>query len=51
MMFPKSILVVEDDPSVAESLRLLLAIDRHQVEVVDDGEKAMAKYREGKYDY
>ena len=50
MIFPKSILVVEDDQSVAESLRLLLTIDRHQVEVVDDGEKALAKYKEGKYD-
>jgi CheY-like chemotaxis protein len=50
MISPKSILVVEDDPSVADSLRLLLSIDRHQVEVVDDGEKALARYQEGKYD-
>src|SRR5215472_6186878 len=47
---PKSILVVEDDRSVAESLSLLLRIDRHQVEVVCDGETAMAMYEEGKYD-
>src|SRR5262249_691692 len=50
MISPKSILVVEDDPSVADSLRLLLTIDRHQVEVVNDGEKALARYDEGKYD-
>jgi CheY-like chemotaxis protein len=50
MILPKSILVVEDDPSVADTLRLLLTIDRHQVEVVENGEKAMARYQEGKYD-
>ena len=49
-IMPKSILVVEDDPSVADSLRLLLTIDRHYVEIVGDGEKALAKYGEGKYD-
>jgi CheY-like chemotaxis protein len=47
---PKSILVVEDDPSVADSLRLLLTIDRHYVDIVGDGEKALARYGEGKYD-
>ena len=47
---PKSILVVEDDPSVADSLRLLLTIDRHYVEIVGDGEKALAKYEGGNYD-
>jgi two-component system response regulator FlrC len=47
---PKSILVVEDDRSVADSLSLLLRIDRHQVEVVFDGETALARYKEGKYD-
>jgi DNA-binding response OmpR family regulator len=50
MILPKSILVVEDDPSVAEALRLLLTIDRHQIEVAGDGETTLAKYQEGKYD-
>ena len=47
---PKSILVVEDDPHVANTLSLLLMIDRHQVAVVSDGQTALARYKEGKYD-
>jgi DNA-binding response OmpR family regulator len=47
---PKSILVVDDDPHVASTLRLLLIMDRHQVEVVRDGKTALARYKEGKYD-
>jgi CheY-like chemotaxis protein len=47
---PKSILVVDDEPSVVESLRLLLRIKRHQVEVAEDGEQALAMYAKGKYD-
>jgi two-component system response regulator FlrC len=47
---PKSILVVEDDPSVADALRLLLTIDRHRVEIVGDGEKALARCQVGKFD-
>ena len=47
---PKSILVVEDEPSVADSLCLLLSIDRHQVETVRDGETALARYNEGGFD-
>lgn len=50
LVAPKLILLVEDDPSVANSLCLLLTIDRHQVVVVGDGERALAKYEEGKYD-
>jgi CheY-like chemotaxis protein len=50
LVAPKAILLVEDDPSVANSLRLLLTIERHQVVVVADGERALAEYEEGKYD-
>jgi PleD family two-component response regulator len=47
---PKSILVVDDDPSVADSLRLLLKIDGHEVEVATDGETALAKHKVGNHD-
>ena len=47
---PKSILVVEDDPSVAKSLSLLLAIDKHQVEIVGDGKTALVRYKVGSHD-
>jgi two-component system OmpR family response regulator/two-component system alkaline phosphatase synthesis response regulator PhoP len=47
---PKSILLVDDDESVATSLSLLLTMDGHRVEVVSDGETALAKYVEGKFD-
>ena len=46
----KSILVVEDEPSVADAFHLLLSIDKHQVETVADGETALARYNEGGYD-
>jgi CheY-like chemotaxis protein len=47
---PKSILVVDDDPSVADALRLLLKIDGHEVEVAGDGETALAKHKVGNHD-
>jgi CheY-like chemotaxis protein len=47
---PKSILVVDDEPVVADTIRLLLMINRHRVEVAEDGEKALALHEKGKYD-
>ena len=47
---PKSILVVDDDPSVADALRLLLKIDGHEVEIAGDGETALAKHKVGNHD-
>ena len=47
---PKSILVVDDDPSVADALRLLLKVDGHKVEVAGNGETALAKYKVGNHD-
>jgi two-component system CheB/CheR fusion protein len=38
---PRRILVVEDNPDAAESLRLLLAGLGHQVDVVNDGREAV----------
>jgi CheY-like chemotaxis protein len=50
VLTPKSILVVDDEPSVASTLSLLLMIDKHQVEVAADGEQGLTKYKERKYD-
>lgn len=38
----KRILLVEDDPSARESIRLLLTIDRYQVTEAKDGSEALA---------
>ena len=42
--------MVDDDPSVADALRLLLKIDGHEVEVASDGETALAKHKVGNHD-
>ena len=47
---PKSILLVDDDESIATSLSLLLTMDNHRVEVVGDGETALIRYGERKFD-
>ena len=50
MPAPKRILVVDDEPSGAETIRLILSIDRHQVEVAEDGETALAMFDAGRHD-
>jgi DNA-binding response OmpR family regulator len=50
MPAPKRILVVDDEPSGAETIRLSLIIDRHQVEVAEDGETALAMFDAGRHD-
>jgi CheY-like chemotaxis protein len=50
VLTPKSILVVDDEPLVADTLSLLLMIDKHRVEVASDGEQALTKYKEREYD-
>jgi CheY-like chemotaxis protein len=47
---PKSILVVDDDGAVADTLRLLLVTDKHRVEIAGEAGAALAKYEEGKFD-
>jgi len=44
MVAPRRILVVDDDLSVAQTMRLILKIDRHEVEIAEDGEKALAMF-------
>jgi len=47
---PKRILVVEDDVVVAHSIRMVLAADGHMVEMAQDGEQALAKFKASEYD-
>jgi CheY-like chemotaxis protein len=47
---PRRILVVDDDQSVAQTMRLILKIDRHEVEIAEDGEQALSMFRAAPYD-
>src|SRR2546423_6284498 len=47
---PKRILVVDDDVSVAQTMRLILKIDRHEVELAEDGEQALALFQAARHD-
>jgi CheY-like chemotaxis protein len=47
---PKQILVVDDQEMVAETIRMLLTISGHKVDVAKDGEEALAMFGAGKYD-
>ncbi len=46
----RRILVVDDDPLVADSIRRMLLFDRHQVEVAGSGEEALALFGKGGFD-
>jgi DNA-binding response OmpR family regulator len=47
---PKRILVAEDEPLVAHTIRMALAVDGHTVVVARDGEQALAMFCSGDYD-
>lgn len=47
---PKRILVAEDDPLVAHTVRMTLTVDGHCVEVAQDGEQALTLFRAGRHD-
>ncbi len=47
---PKKILVVDDEPQVAQTIRMVLAYGGHTVEIADDGSRALSMYEVGKYD-
>jgi two-component system response regulator TrcR len=47
---PKRILVVDDEPAVAETIRMVLAISGHKVEVAGSAEEALGRFAAGKYD-
>ncbi len=46
----KTILVVDDDSAVRESLKQTLEYHRYKVVAVSDGQSALAKQKEGKFD-
>jgi CheY-like chemotaxis protein len=47
---PKRILIVEDKPVVADSIRRLLSLDGHGVVVEEDGVSALARFEPGAFD-
>lgn len=47
---PKRILVVDDEPLVANTIRMVLVIGGHSVDIAGDGESALAGFEPGKYD-
>lgn len=47
---PKRILVVDDEPQVAQTIRMVLAYGGHSVEIADDANRALSLYEDGKYD-
>jgi CheY-like chemotaxis protein len=49
-IFGKRILLVEDDPAARESIKLLLAIDRHQVAEAAGGTEAIELLRRQPFD-
>jgi len=48
--FGKRILVIDDDPSTRESIKLLLSIDRHFVTEARDGSEALTLIAEQPFD-
>ena len=47
---PKRILVVDDEPQVAQTIRMVLTYGGHTVEIAEDGNGALAKFEPGKFD-
>ena len=46
----KRILVVDDEPAVADTIRMVLVFRGHQVQVADSAEMALTIYEPGKFD-
>jgi len=47
---PKTILLVDDEPTLRETVAEALALDGHVVELAENGPEALVKYREAKPD-
>ena len=47
---PKRILVVDDEPFVCDTVKLLLAFDGHEVETAQSGKEALEKFAAAKFD-
>jgi CheY-like chemotaxis protein len=46
----KKILLVDDEPSVAKAIKMLLEHDGYQVQIVNGGEAALALYERERFD-
>jgi CheY-like chemotaxis protein len=46
----KRILVVDDEPQVADTIRMVLVMSGHKVEVTESASQALGVYEAGKYD-
>jgi CheY-like chemotaxis protein len=44
------ILVVDDEPSVGNAVKLLLKVDGHEVEETNSGQEALAMFKPGRFD-
>ena len=49
-ILPKRILIVDDEQSILDCLRMLLECDGYQVETAGSGREALAKFSKGKFD-
>ena len=49
-LLPKRILVVDDEPGLAELLRLALTSDQFQVEIAQDAQTALAAFEARRHD-
>jgi DNA-binding response OmpR family regulator len=47
---PKRVLVAEDEPWVANTIRMALTVDGHTVEIAQDGAQALSMFSAGEYD-
>jgi CheY-like chemotaxis protein len=47
---PKKILVVDDEPMVCETLKMLLEFDGHEVVAANNGREALALFAPGRFD-
>jgi|SRR5579872_2519008 len=47
---PRRILVVDDEPGVADMIRMIMVMWGHEVEIAGSGARALALFEVGKYD-
>jgi len=47
---PRHILLVDDEPMIAETVKMLLEVDGHRVETAKDAEEALAGFARNKFD-
>lgn len=47
---PKRILLVDDEPSVLDSISRMLRFDGHSVEIATGGDQALILFKEGQFD-